>query len=165
MGNYILWGKDPETGLNSKQDKTVQLESRYKTWDFQPEESFEALLESPNFNESMIKSADDPIIKPKRLVFSREEARELASPDVLAQLELLWVEIDELELTLNYYDLSHGKRQTDPREELLNRVNASRRDELKLKGELLKQHQYLKLRHYLVELRRDQFSFRDTYKN
>ena len=83
MGNYILWGKDPETGLNSKQDKTIQLESRYKTWDFQPEESFEALLESPNFNESMIKQPDDPIIKPKRLVFSREEARAEASPTIL----------------------------------------------------------------------------------
>lgn len=83
MANYVLWGKDPKTGLNSKQDKSIQLESRYKTWDFQPEESFEALLESPNFNESMIKSPDEPVLKQKRTVFSRDEARAEASPEIL----------------------------------------------------------------------------------
>ena len=164
MANYVLWGKDAETGLNSKQDKTVQLESRYKTWDFQPEESFEALLESPNFNESMIKQPEDPIIKPKRMVFSREEARAEASPTILSQLEQLWTEIDELELLLNYYDLAHGKRQSEPREELLNRVEPEKREELKLKASLLKQYRYLKLRHHLVDLRRDQFTYRDSYK-
>ncbi|MBQ4122248.1 hypothetical protein IJD44_00765 [bacterium] len=33
IANYILWGKDPQTGLNSKQSKDIQLESRNKTWD------------------------------------------------------------------------------------------------------------------------------------
>ena len=26
MANYILWGKDPKTGLNVKQSKEIQLE-------------------------------------------------------------------------------------------------------------------------------------------
>lgn len=164
MANYVLWGKDPETGLNSKQDKSIQLESRYKTWDFQPEESFEALLESPNFNESMIKSPDEPVLKQKRTVFSRDEARAEASPEILKQLEQLWVEIDELELTLTYYDLLHNRRQSEPRAELVERIAPERREQLKLKAASLKQFTYLKLRHYLVELRRDQFSYRDSYR-
>lgn len=164
MANYVLWGKDTETGLNAKQSKDVQLESRFKTWDFTPEESFEALLEQPNFNESTIKSSDEPILKPKRVVFSREEARAEASPELLGQLEQLWTEIDELELLLNYYDLLHGRRQSDPRAELVERVAPEKREELKLKASTLKQFIYLKLRHHLVELRRDQFSFRDSYR-
>lgn len=165
IANYILWGKDPKTGLNSKQSKEIQLESRYKTWDFQQDESYEALLESPNFNEAIIKGPSEPILKKKREVFSREEARAEAPPHILAQLEPLWQQIDELELELNYYDLIHGRRESEPREELLNRIPDDKKVLLHAKAANLKQYQYLKLRHYLVELRRDQFAYRDSYRS
>ena len=74
MANYILWGKDPKTGLNVKQSKEIQLESRNKTWDAQPIESLDALLETPGFTETMIKQSEDPRPKIARIVFSREEA-------------------------------------------------------------------------------------------
>ena len=104
MANYILWGKDPKTGLNAKQSKEVQLESRNKTWDTQPVESLDALLEVPGFTETMIKQPEAPRPKITRVVFSREEARQNASPEVLKRLEELWQQIDELDLLLNFYD-------------------------------------------------------------
>ena len=49
VGSYILWGKD-DHGLNAKQAKDVQLESRAHTWDAaKREESLDALRESPTF--------------------------------------------------------------------------------------------------------------------
>ena len=105
MANYILWGKDPSTGLNAKQSKEIQLESRNKTWDAQQNESLEALLETPGFTETMIKSPTEPQSKIKRVVFSRDDARNQAPPEVLARFEDLWKQIDELDLLLNFYDL------------------------------------------------------------
>lgn len=45
MGNYLLWGKDPTTGLNAKQAKICDIATRYKTWDADPVESLEGLME------------------------------------------------------------------------------------------------------------------------
>ena len=119
MANYILWGKDPKTGLNVKQSKEIQLESRNKTWDAQPVESLDALLEAPGFTEIMIKQPEEPRTKITRVVFSRKEARQNASSEVLERLEELWKQIDELDLLLNFYDLKVGKRKSPPRPELL----------------------------------------------
>ena len=52
--NYVLWGKDPKTGLNAKQSKDIQLESRNKTWDVSQAESLDALMETPGFSETSI---------------------------------------------------------------------------------------------------------------
>ena len=45
MGNYLLWGKDPETGLNAKQAGIVDIETKHGTWDKEPVESLDELLE------------------------------------------------------------------------------------------------------------------------
>jgi hypothetical protein len=45
MANYLLWGKDPETGLNAKQAKLCDIPSKYKTWDGDNIESLEGLVE------------------------------------------------------------------------------------------------------------------------
>lgn len=162
MSNYILWGTDITTGLNSKQSKEIQLETRNKTWDTHPVESFEALLENPGFNETMIKN-DIPPIKTQRTIFSREEARKNVSPTVLKQLEYLWKQIDELDLLLNFYDLAHGKRKKPPRENLIKRFNEAQIKNIKDKVSSINSYHYLKMRHLLVELRREQFTFKDTY--
>jgi hypothetical protein len=51
MGKYILWGKDPVTGKNGKQ-MGLQLETRHGTWDDEPVDSLDALLEQPTFSET-----------------------------------------------------------------------------------------------------------------
>lgn len=163
MANYILWGKDPQTGLNVKQAKEIQLESRNKTWDVHQDESLEALLESPGFTETMIKQPDEPKIKITRQIFSREEARANAAEPALEYLEQLWKQIDKLDLILNFYDLKTGKRKNPPRAELIKSFTEEEQIKLQKRAESLNQFNYLKLRHLLVELRREQFTIRDTY--
>ena len=163
--NYVLWGKDSKTGLNSKQSKEIQLESRNKTWDTAQPESLDALFENPAFVETSLHPITETPKKQTKITFSRKEAREKASPDVLAHLEKLWSQIDNLELLLNYYDLFNGRRKTQPREELLMRFSEEEKLKLQEKAQKLNQFKYLKLRHFLVELRREQFTYRDTYTN
>ena len=161
--NYVLWGKDPKTGLNAKQSKDIQLESRNKTWDVSQAESLDALMETPGFSETSIQSPNSPPLKQPRIVFSREEARKLAPPHILEKLEDLWEQIDELDLIINFYDLAHNKRKLEPRKELLERFSAEDIEYLKGRANRLNQYNYLKTRHLLVELRREQFSLKDYY--
>ena len=163
IANYILWGKDPKTGLNSKQDGTIELETRYKTWDSEKPESLEALFELPGFHESRIQALSSTPLKFKKETFSRDDARKNAPPDILQALEALWKEIDTLELTLNFYELKIGKRKESPRKTLLSKFSEEEQNLLQQKGEKLTQFKYLKLRHLLVDLRREQYTLRDSY--
>ena len=163
IANYILWGKDPKTGLNPKQDGTIELESRYKTWDADKPESLEALFELPGFHESNIRSLNSTPLKQKKETFSRDDARKNAPSEILKALEELWKEIDTLELIINYYDLKIGKRKEQPRKTLLSKFSEEEQFTLKEKGESLGQYKYLKMRHLLVELRREQYTLRDSY--
>ena len=76
MANYLLWGKDRNSGLNAKQDGSVQLASRYGDWDAdaQKTESLDALLESPTFNENSLSDMSAPSVYIKKETFSREDA-------------------------------------------------------------------------------------------
>ena len=84
MADYLLWGKDPVTGLNAKQAGIVDIETKHGTWDRDSNiESLEGLMESPTFNEASLLPLDS-IAPPKikREVFSRKEALEKC-PDYL----------------------------------------------------------------------------------
>lgn len=162
-GNYLLWGKD-SSGKNAVQKKEVQIETRNKTWTKGPEvESLEALLESPTFNENNIVMPTAARPKAQKEIFSRSKALKEAPDELKVVFENLFRRIDRLDLLLNYYDLAHGKRKNPPRDELLNRFSQSEQEELKEESTHLNQFTYLKLRHQLVELRKEQFSLRDSY--
>ena len=165
MANYILWGKDPVTGLNAKQDGSVDLESKHGTWDKNSNiESLEGLMESPTFNEASLLPLDAVApLKVKREVFSRKEA--LAKcPDYLVEtFTELFRQIDELDLSINYYELAHNRRKNPPREELLNKFTPEEHAALQEKITHWNQYKYLKMRHQLVELRREQYTLRDSY--
>lgn len=45
MGNYVLWGKDPVTGLNAKQTGEVDIDTKHSTWDKTEVESLDGLME------------------------------------------------------------------------------------------------------------------------
>ena len=120
MANYLLWGKDPQTGLNAQQEGVCQIETKHGTWDKDTNlESLDGLLENPVFNEATLRPIDSVPMKVKREVFSRSEA--LAEcPEYLKQEFVdLFRSIDELDLCINYYDLAHGKRKNPIRPELL----------------------------------------------
>ena len=163
-GNYLLWGKDA-TGKNAVQKKEVQIETRNKTWAREKEnESLEALFESLTFNENNIITPTAARPKVQKEVFSRSEALANCPEELKPVFTGLFKRIDTLDLLLNYYDLIHGKRKNPPREELLKRFTKEQQEKLKEDSTHLNQFNYLKLRHQLVELRKEQFSLRDSYK-
>lgn len=164
MSNYLLWGKDPESGLNAKQEGVCDIETKHGTWDKTANvESLDGLLEQPTFNEATLMSLDAVPTKVKREVFSRSEA--LAKcPDYLRDtLVALFHNIDELDLAINYYDLAHNKRKNPPREQLLAKFSAEEQAELVERVSHWNQYKYLKMRHQLVELRREQYTLRDSF--
>ena len=162
MGNYILWGRDPD-GQNTEQKGFVQLERRNTAWVAPAANisSLDELLETPTFAESELKRPEDPIYKFPKEIFSRS--------DVLAQcpaylenvLNDLFHRIDTLELQINYYDLAHDKRKNPPREELLQRFSDEERIQLRDRAQQWTQRKYLQQRHLLVELRREQYTYKD----
>jgi hypothetical protein len=44
MADYLLWGKDPLTGQNAKQ-QGLELHSKHGTWDKNPIDSLDELME------------------------------------------------------------------------------------------------------------------------
>lgn len=163
MANYILWGRN-ENGENIEDEGLVELPRRNTTWKKSHEDdSLDALLETPTFNEGIIRPSTAPRYTQKKEVFDRTRALTLAPTYLKQTLINLFYEIDKLELLLNYYDLLTGKRKTEPREELLHRFSDEEKQALQQRAESLSSFSYLKMRHLLVELRREQFTYRDFF--
>lgn len=164
MGNYVLWAKDRKTGLNAKQDRSVDLATRHGDWDVESKtESLDALMESPTFNEAQLLDISAPATKIKREVFSRDEALAQCPESMRATFKELFRQIDTIDLKINYYDLLHNKRVNPPREGLLRKFTPEEQKELQETVTHWNQFFYLKQRHELIELRRQQYTLRDSY--
>ena len=163
MADYLLWGKDPITGKNGKQEG-LELRTKHGTWDDSPVDSLEQLLEQPTFNEASLRPLGTTRYTTKKEVFSREEALREASPTVRESFLALFSEIDRLDLMCSEYDLLHGKRTKPIRPELLKRFTEEELCTLREKVTHWNQYHYLKQRHQLVEMRREQYTLRDSYK-
>ena len=61
------------------------------------------------------------------------------------------------------YEFAHGKRKEPPRDSLLKRFDESQIQTAKQIASKWNQFKYLKQRHLIVELRREQFTLRDSY--
>lgn len=165
IANYILWGKDPLTGKNVVQSKDIQIETKNKTWDTSEEvESLDALMEQPTFNEASLKRPTEVRPKIVREVFDRKAALAEAPEYLLPTFLALFRQIDEIDLGINFYDFAHGKRKKPPRSSLLNRFLPEEQNRILEMTTHWNQFKYLKQRHLLVELRREQFTLRDSYK-
>ena len=162
LSNYILWGKD-EDGLNITQRGYVQIETRNKTWQRDDTESLDALMESPTFNEASLRRPTEARTRIPREVFDRKKTLGECPPHLIPVFEDLFNRIDYIELQLNFYEFAHGKRKEPPREQLLKRFNESQIQSAKQIVSKWNQFKYLKQRHLIVELRREQFTLRDTY--
>ena len=164
MGNYLLWGKDPITGLNAKQAGICDIETKHGTWDKSDNiESLEGLMESPTFNEASLLAIGTAPTKIKREVFSRSEALAKCPEYLRETLTNLFRQIDELDLTINYYDLAHNRRTNPPRDQLLNKFTPEEQQQFQERASHWNQYKYLKMRHQLVELRREQYTLRDSF--
>lgn len=166
ISNYILWGKNRDDGKNAVQRKEFEIDTKSKLWSGSDNvESLDALIESPTFDENTIMRPGEVRTKIPRTVFSRDEARAQIDASLLPELEALFRQIDETDLIINFYDLAHNKRKNPPREELIERFTEEEQAQLKVKADSLSQYHYLKLRHLLVELRQQQYQFKDSYSN
>lgn len=164
MANYILWGKSSESekdGNSRIRQEGLYIETRSKDWTDERAVSLEGLFETLGFSES---DFTHPTYKKQKNVFSRTEARNLASPEILAALENLWRQIDSTELIISYYELGIKKRKTPIRQELLGRFDTLELAHLQDRAAALTPRKYLKLKHELVELRRQQYTYQDSYK-
>lgn len=162
MAKYILWGKDRVTGLNGRQEG-LELPTRFKTWESNEVQSLDALLETPSFSESSIRSIHEPVYRTPKLNFKRSEARAATTPFLSPYLESLFREIDETELIVTQYELISKKRTTPIRAALLKRFSQDEIDRSYSKASTLKQYDYLKKKHELIELRRLQYIYKDSY--
>ena len=162
MSNYILWGVD-EGGLNGRQEG-IEIETKHKTWDSNGRvESLDALIESPGFNEASLRdSVENPPTKIPHQKLSRSLIRQVAPPNSLSTFEELWTQIDETEFLLNQYEILEGKR-TEVRPQLLRRLNPSVQATLQARASSLGSYSALKLKHQLVELRREQYALKDSF--
>lgn len=165
MANYILWGKNVDTGLNAKQEGSIQLQSKYGDWDTQESkvESLDALMESPTFNENNVYALTAPHYSVKKETFSRDKTLAQCPSSMVTLFRGLWEQIDELDLKINYYDLQHGKRIKQPREALLRKFGEEEQRQFQEQVTHWSQFTYLKQRHHLVELRREQYTLRDSF--
>ena len=162
MGDYLLWGKD-EHGKNGKQ-AGLDLQTKHKTWDDSPVESLDALMEQPTFNEAALSALGTTQFRTKKETFSREEALAEASPIVQQSFLSLFSEIDRLDFLISQYELNHGRRTKPIRAELVRRFSEEEIAKMQEKVIHWNQYKYLKMRHQLVELRREQYTLRDSYK-
>lgn len=162
IANYILWGKDPD-GLNVTQRGEIQIETRNKTWQRDDTESLDALMESPTFSEASLRRPTEARTRIAREVFDRKKTINECPAHLIPVFEDLFKRIDTIELMLNYYEFSHGRRKEPPRAALLKRFTQEELTNAETTASKWNQFKYLKQRHLIVELRREQFTLRDTY--
>lgn len=158
IANYILWGKNSK-GLNAQQEKLIEL----KKWDNPNVESLEGILEVPN-TEYQLRTIQSTHTRIKRTIFNREQELNDAPPYIQDTLRALFRQIDEVELTINFYDIYHEKRTQPPRQSLLDRFTSEEQKLFNEKAQSLNQYSYLKLKRILVALRQDQYDIKDLYK-
>ena len=162
IANYILWGKD-EDGLNISQKGLVQIETRNKTWQRDDTESLDALMESPTFSEASLRRPTEARTRVAREVFDRKKTLGECPAHLVPVFEDLFKRIDSIELALNFYEFLHGRRKEPPRDQLQKRFSAEEIEAAQQAVAKWNQFRYLKQRHLIVELRREQFTLRDTY--
>ena len=150
MANYILYGKD-ENNTNAIQRKeTYEEKKRYNSFKKASEkvESLDAIMDNPMMDQIGFKAMDEKYvykkIKPsiKRPKFNKEGQIIDVGDSQIPGMEQLWEAIDRLQKIINIAD---GKIPPDE--------NPIITDSYKL----------YKMRHQLIELRRDQYYLKDLF--
>lgn len=165
MGNYVLWGKNPTSGLSIEKEAGLTINTKHNTWNKDNVESLDELLESPTFNEAALSTYSSTQFRKPKKHFSRQEALANCSPEMRQTFLDLFREIDRTELLINYYELLHGKRAKEPRAALLAAFTPEEQIALQQKVTHWTQYRYLNMRHALVQMRTEQYALRDSYRD
>lgn len=163
MASYILWGRNKD-GFNTDQLHLTQNPTKHTTWDPQNRvESLDALVESPLFEESLVRPLDAIPYKTPRTVFDRAKALKIAPDSLKSQLRALFHQIDLTEFTLNQWELMNGRRTKPPRESLTKNLTLTEQQAAQSTATSWSHYWYLKAKHRLVELRRSQYALGDAF--
>lgn len=121
------------------------------------------MLESPTFNEATLRRPTE--IRPKvvRENFDRQKTLRECPAHMRPIFKDLFARIDRIELAINLYEEAHGKRKEPPRASLLARFTPEEIEAVRAATQKWNQFRYLKQRHLIVELRREQFTMRDQF--
>ena len=144
---YILYGKDPD-GKNLAQKHYIYL-SKVNT--SHPEASLDELFENPAFNESTL----SPLRPPARAIketFDRAQALTEAPPDLIPTFTALFSQIDTIESHLYYYK---GKTP---------RAGLPQSPQFQFEASQWTARDYTRNKQLLIELRRQQYTLRDSYR-
>lgn len=162
ISNYLLWGQDVD-GTSPVSRNEIEIDTRNKTWRRPDIESLDALLENPAFSEIQFRRPTEATPKSSRQTFNREKALKQCPPALVSVLQDLFTRIDWLELQIHLYEYQHQKRKKPPRADLVNKFTPEQIETAKTCIQSWTQYHYLKQRHLIVELRREQFTIRDSY--
>jgi hypothetical protein len=121
-------------------------------------------MEQPTFNEAALSALGSTQFRTKKETFSREEALAEASPTVRESFLNLFSEIDRIDFMIEQYELNHGKRTKEIRQSLIKQFDEESLCRMREAVTHWNQYKYLKMRHELVELRREQYTLRDSYR-
>ena len=121
------------------------------------------MMESPTFNEASLRRPTEARTRIAREVFDRSEALAQCPSHMRPVFEELFARIDRLEMQIHFYEFAHGKRKEEPRASLLRKFTEDEIDSARIVASTWNQYKYLKQRHLIVELRREQFTLRDSY--
>jgi hypothetical protein len=76
------------------------------------------MMESPTFNEASLRRPTEARTRIAREVFDRKKTLSECPAHLVPVFEDLFKRIDYIELQLNFYEFSHGRRKDPPREAL-----------------------------------------------
>lgn len=176
FSNYILYGKDESTllttpdgakvgGTSSVDRGEIAIQSKYASFARKPVESLNLLMESPTFNEndlSPIRPKTNKYTTPK-VNFSRKEAQSI--PGLAEELEPLWDEIDRIDRLIRVNSGDSAKIEA-VRKELINELGVTDGNDAlaHIQSQTpLDSLKLYKLRHLLIDLRKQQYTIRDCF--
>lgn len=146
LGDYVLYGKEGD-GESLVDKGFVEIKTRYGTFARKAPSSLNALIEDPNFNEETISPLNrKKIYRTPKPTINRSENSQIEP------LRELWESIDRLANEIDYFsrkkDISKFPEEEQTR--LLRRKPPTR-------------YELYQMRHNLVEMRREQFTIRDSF--
>lgn len=134
ISNYILYGKD-EDGTSCVDRKEIQIKAKHNSYARKEAESLDALMEKPTFDERSFQTGATKYKTPKPSIDRTLDADVPGLPE-------LWRVIDDTQYMI---DVNKGKIEDSSVRKLTN-------------------SELYEFQHYLIELRRQQFSLRDAVK-
>lgn len=135
ISNYILYGKDKDTGTSVVDRKEVQIKTKFNSYHKEKFCSLDELMESPTFNEADL-NEDKSLYKKIKPSIDKEKAAKIP------EMKTLW---EEIERQQNLLDQNTGKKPFDGTVPKLG------------------QKEIYFLKHHLIQLRTHQYYLMDTY--